>query len=435
MDVPPVVAAQAGADAIGDDLRLDETTVTLLLVRLPDLAAQTVRAITEEVPAYRAAFAGPLGATITSAVEVALRGFLRLASQPVADPTVDGRTRTPALDGAYDLGRVEARGGRTMDALLAAYRAGTREAWREFSRTALETGVSARGMARFAELVFAYIDGLSAASAAGHADELAISGRVRERYLGLLGLGTLTGEPADRLEKQAERAGWRPPATLSVIVLPGGQAAGAMAALDGRTLRIDDELPDLTEDEQSELSVLLVADAAGGRRPAVLRALAGLDAHVGPARPWTQARVSYLRALRARRWGLGGPGDPCDTDEHLPALVVTADAEALADLQARALAPLAGLRPTTAHRLTETLRAWLLHQGRREDVAAALHVHPQTVRYRLGQLREHFGSRWDDPAEVAALTVALVVPPAGDAGPDDTEPEPEVPRTRKRPPI
>ncbi|WP_111768000.1 PucR family transcriptional regulator [Nakamurella deserti] len=421
MDVLPAGAAQVDGGAIADDLRLDETTVTLLLARLPDLAAHTVRAITEEVPAYRAAFAGPLGATITSAVEVALRGFLRLASQPAADPAADGRTRTPALDGAYDLGRGEARGGRTMDALLAAYRAGTREAWREFSRTALETGVSARGMAWFAELVFAYIDGLSAASAAGHADELAISGRVRERYLSQLGLGVVTGEPADRLEKLAERAGWRPPATFSVVVLPGGQAARAMAALDGRTLRIDDDLPDLTEDEQSDLSVLLVADAAVGRRPAVLRSLDGLDAHLGPARPWTQARVSYLRALRARRWGLRGAGVACDTDEHLPALVVTADPEALADLQARVLAPLAGLRPTTAHRLTETLRAWLLHQGRREDVAAALHVHPQTVRYRLGQLREHFGSRWDDPDEVAALTVALVVPPETPAGDDASD--------------
>ena len=55
------------------------------------------------------------------------------------------------------------------------------------------------------------------------------------------------------------------------------------------------------------------------------------------------------------------------------------------------LAPLAGLRPATVEKLIDTLRAWLLHHGRRDEVAAALFVHPQTVRYRMGQLREAYG--------------------------------------------
>lgn len=42
-----------------------------------------------------------------------------------------------------------------------------------------------------------------------------------------------------------------------------------------------------------------------------------------------------------------------------------------------------------------------------EDVAAALFVHPQTVRYRMGQLRELYGDGLEDPATVLALTVAL----------------------------
>jgi DNA-binding PucR family transcriptional regulator len=87
--------------------------------------------------------------------------------------------------------------------------------------------------------------------------------------------------------------------------------------------------------------------------------------------------------------------------------VLTADPDALADLRAMALAPLEGLRPATAEKLAETLRAWLLHQGRREEVARALFVHPQTVRYRMGQLRELFGERLDDPDDVLALVVAL----------------------------
>jgi DNA-binding PucR family transcriptional regulator len=75
------------------------------------------------------------------------------------------------------------------------------------------------------------------------------------------------------------------------------------------------------------------------------------------------------------------------------------------------LAPLAALRPATAERLTETLREWLLHLGRRDEVAAALHVHPQTVRYRMGQIRDLYGARLDDPTTVLALTIALATPP------------------------
>ena len=34
-------------------------------------------------------------------------------------------------------------------------------------------------------------------------------------------------------------------------------------------------------------------------------------------------------------------------------------------------------------------------------------MHAQTVRYRMGQLRELYGDRLDDPAYVLALVVAL----------------------------
>ena len=92
-----------------------------------------------------------------------------------------GTPTAPALDGAYQLGRGEARSGRAIDALLAAYRVGARVSWREMSSTAVAAGLDADTLARFAELVFAYIDELSAASVAGHTDELATTGRVRQR--------------------------------------------------------------------------------------------------------------------------------------------------------------------------------------------------------------------------------------------------------------
>ncbi|MBV9831990.1 MAG: helix-turn-helix domain-containing protein, partial [Marmoricola sp.] len=124
----------------------------------------------------------------------------------------------------------------------------------------------------------------------------------------------------------------------------------------------------------------------------------------GPARPWERVRESLDRAVRVRALGLGP-----DSEQHLTSLVLRADEAALADLRAQALAPLDDLRESTAEKLTETLRSWLLHHGRRDAVAAELFVHPQTVRYRMGQLREAFGDRLEDPDAILELTIALGV--------------------------
>ena len=374
---------------------------------LPSVAERTVAEIIVEVPSYADAFAGGMGRVIVNAVELALGGFLELAT---ASGGADASTPIrPALEGAYQLGRGEARSGRSMDALLAAYRVGARVAWRHMSATAVAAGLTAPQLARFAELVFAYIDQLSASSVAGHSDELATSGRVRERYLERLANQLLAGGAVSDLEAAAERADWAPPRTLTAVVLPESQVRGALVSLDGRTLRAGEEAPGL--DAASDLVVLLVPDAAGRSRPALLRSLDGRQAVVGPPRPWTEASASYARVCRALQLGLVAEGDePLDTERRLADLVLRADAEALADLRAAALAPLKDLSPGAREKLTETLRSWLPHHGRRDQVAAELFVHPQTVRYRMTQLRELYGKRLEDPRTVLELTLALGVP-------------------------
>ena len=137
----------------------------------------------------------------------------------------------------------------------------------------------------------------------------------------------------------------------------------------------------------------------------------GRSAVVGPARPWLQAHSSYDRALRVAQLGLQlEAGAPVDTEEHLPELILGADTRAMEDLRLQVLAPLSELRPAVAEKLQETLRSWLLHQGRRDEVAAELFVHPQTVRYRMARLRELYGDRLRDPQWVMALTIALAFP-------------------------
>ncbi len=273
-------------------------------------------------------------------------------------------------------------------------------------------------MAQFAELVFAYIDELSAASVAGHTDELSTSGRVRERYRERLGQLLLAGAGDESLAAAAERATWTPPATLTAVLLPSAQVRAVLASLSADTLQVGEELPGLPgEGAGPPYSLLLVPDVEGSGRRHLLRVLDDRQAVVGPPRPWARARSSYDRAARtAGLPGASAAAGPVDSEDHLAELVVSADPEALADLRARALAPLADLKPAARERLAETLRSWLLHQGRRDDVAAQLHVHAQTVRYRMGQLRERYGERLDDPATVLDLLLALHADPVAAVG-------------------
>src|SRR3954468_14818733 len=311
------------------------SVATAVRAELATVAAATVAEIIVEVPSYADAFSGDMGRVIGNAVELALAGFLELAT---ASGGADAGTPIrPALEGAYELGRGEARSGRSMDALLAAYRVGARVSWRHMSASAVESGLSADRLARFAELVFAYIDQLSASSVAGHSDELATTGRVRERYLERLAGRLLTGAPLPELSAVAERAGWAPPRTLTAVVLPDTKVHGALVSLDPRTLRSSEDVPDA-----EGFVALLVPDAEGRSRPALLRPLDGRDAVVGPARPWAEVRQSYARTCRALQLRLAGEdGAPLDTEQRLADLVLRADESALADLRAQALEPLA----------------------------------------------------------------------------------------------
>lgn len=360
---------------------------------LPRVGEDVVAAIIEEVPSYQDAFEGAMGETIRQAVGVALGGFLTVA----AGPATQSVPATPeALEGAYELGRGEARSGRSTEALLAAYRIGARVAWRELSSEAVAAGLPPETLVEFAALVFAWIDEVSDASVAGHGDELATTGRVRQRLLERLALQLLEGATAEVLDDAAERAGWPAPTTLAAVLLPPSQVTSVLALVSQDTLVLEDH-PAVEEG-----TLLLAPDAHGHRRTALQRVLEGRGAVLGPAKPWRDVRLSYERAVRVRRAGWGP-----DTEAHLVPLVLQADPDALADLRAAVLAPLTSLRPSTAEKLTETLRSWLLHHGRRDEVAAELFVHPQTVRYRMGQLRDLYGDRLEDPATVLALTVAL----------------------------
>jgi PucR C-terminal helix-turn-helix domain len=342
---------------------------------LPALADEILAAIAVAVPEYDRPMRGDFGRGIRTGVEQALSEFVDLLGDPRAAPR----------GGVYRaLGRGEHREGRSLDALQAAYRTGARVAWRRTGEAAAAAGIGADDQRRLAEAIFAYIDELAGESVAGYAAAQArVAGEAERRRRRLIA-ALVEGEPQAAVETAAAEAGWSLPRTLAVVVTDAAERAAARLG------------PDAIADDD----VMVVADpqAPGSRLRAVLAQHA---AGIGPAVEPAQAPLSHRLATRARGLADGGP---VFADERLPDLLVGADEELAMHLADRALAPLADDR---SGRLTETLRAWLDAHGHHPTVAAALHIHPQTVRYRLARLRERFGDALDDPDERLALQLAL----------------------------
>jgi DNA-binding PucR family transcriptional regulator len=57
--------------------------------------------------------------------------------------------------------------------------------------------------------------------------------------------------------------------------------------------------------------------------------------------------------------------------------------------------------------MRETALAHLRHDGNAVAMATAMHVHPQTARYRIARLRELLGDQLDDPDARFELQLAL----------------------------
>jgi DNA-binding PucR family transcriptional regulator len=93
-------------------------------------------------------------------------------------------------------------------------------------------------------------------------------------------------------------------------------------------------------------------------------------------------------------------------------VILHQDAELAAALVKARLSALDALPESDRVRLTETLAAWLAHQRHTPRIAEELHVHPQTVRYRVAQLRELLGDSLDTPAGRFELELALRLAPA-----------------------
>ena len=362
---------------------------------LPAATEEILATIAREVPEYARPLEGTFGAGIRTGVTEALRQFVALIRDPDAG-------REPGRDVYVALGRGELRQGRTLDSLQSAYRIGARVAWRRISAAARRNRVDPDQLAILAEAIFAYIDELSADSVEGYAQaQREQEGERQRRRRELLAL-LLRDPPAEEpeLRAAAQAAGWRLPRTAAPLAI-----AEADLARVGRRLPADALIGTV-----DEIGCALVSGAASSSRAELERATESVTAVLGPAVPRAELGGSWglaKAALRAAEAGAIGGSAPVVAEHHLAELLIF-ESGGLADRLAESrLAPLAGLTPAGRARMEETALAHVQHGGNAAAMARALHLHPQTIRYRLARLRELLGDQLEDPDARFELELAL----------------------------
>jgi PucR C-terminal helix-turn-helix domain len=382
---------------------LPPEVAAVLRPELPALADEIIAEISDSVPDYARPLEGPFGLALRIGVVEALRQFTAMIEDPAGG-------RGAGREVYVNLGRGEMRAGRSLDALLAAYRVGARVAWRRLAEAGERAGLSPRTLYALAESIFAYIHELSAESIEGYArEQTAAAGALQLRRQHLAAL--LVQQPAAAaaaIEAAASEAGWALPRALAAVAVETEDGAGDEQA-DRLSVRLG---PDVLVARVPPVVAALVPDpAAPGRRRELETALRDRQAALGPAVRWPEAALSFARAQEVLRLAKEGAiqegADLLLAERHNLSLLLGSDRRLARDVAEQALAPLDGETELSRDRLRATLDAWLRHRGRTEAVARALHVHPQTVRYRLARLRDLFGARLDDPDARFELELAL----------------------------
>jgi hypothetical protein len=378
-------------------------------VALRPVLGQTAREVSAEVMASVPAFAAAGGGANSSSANSSganssgakfsrdLDTAVRAGLERFVDLVATGQEAlTPVVRELFTgLGAGEARDGRGPEILLSALRVSSRLLLRgAVDAVARSRPVGPGEVMDLSDAITGFIDELAAACTDGYARQVrADAGEGDRRRRHLAGLLLRGGAAWPVIASASAAIGWPPPDQVTPVILPAAQARAARFRFGA-----DGVLAEAGED-----AALLLREIPA--RAELAEALHGRGAVVGPTLGWAQVPTAVQLAELTPRPAPGGA--PAFADDHLAGLALRGQPAALAVLAHRRLGGLAGLRPAQRETLLRTLHSWLWHWGARPEVAAGLFVHPQTVSYRIAQLRELLDADLDDPRVRFELLLAV----------------------------
>jgi hypothetical protein len=355
------------------------------------LADEICTEIRRTIPEY----AAPPEPPVRPVVDRALAMFVRRIAEPAAPA---GRL----TETCRSFGRIEAAQGGSLGALQAVFRVAFRVAWHRTMEICARHDLPAEVIAGLAEAQLKYMDELASIAVEGYLAAKARSPeeiqRLRRRLLGLV--LDRPAPPRRSIAELAGRCGWRVPDEVTPVVF--GPAARPV-----RVALADDVLADL---EAPEPVLLVPGPLTAARRVMVETALPATRIVAGVTVPLEEAADALRWARRTLALVEEGVIDDARVtlcDDHLLTLWLMSDPALIDELAERRLTRLAGMSPAKQKALTETLRVWLERWSTAAEVGGRLHVHPQTVRYRLNQLKESLGDWFTDPEARFGLELVL----------------------------
>ena len=391
-----------------------------LLGRLPQLGKAVMTAILEQVPYYRQLPVEELDGDIRQVVRESLRVFAELLR--------DGRPPADAdLSRLADSAALRAEEGVPLEMVLSAYHVGLHEAWRLSTEDAgPEDGQALRAVT---DLVLGCLRTIVCAVTSAYNEELRArygeEQSVRQTLLATL----LGGEGGDSARTAAERVGVRLAPGYVVLALRIGahrdEAVGGVrsaVAARRKLRRIQVELGRYTEESvlsqlDAEEGVVLLPTADGVDAVAGADGVGELAALVGRLTRAAGVEVTAAACHAAPEGVAGAAGlareiiDVVRLTGRPPGLYRLSDV--LLDYQlsrstaatgqlAALLAPLTG-----KEELLRTLSTHLANGLNRRATAASLHIHPNTVDYRLRRIATLTGLDTGAADQLPVLAAAL----------------------------
>jgi len=374
------------------------------------LAQRLLDAYRSEIPQYAQVSDAVVLSDMTAVSLGGLRSWLGFLEQ---DRSADAHLLEPVLESI----RRRALQGVGMDAMLRAFRIAVRVVWQETLELPVDAeliGPLSTRMLEFTELMTTAVERAYAVEAMRASGEPELSrSALFEAIL------------SDRDHEQHRHAP-RLAAPHCVVVVEVPADAPGISLDDIAAALVREARADYWTTRLRSVVAACPVDSAGGR-DALLRRLsrftnAGrpLAVAVGAiAEGPEEIRHSYLEALEAMRVGTrlsapiaGGAGDGVagrvlDCQELAPLAALVADPERARRFAQGCLEPLGRLADRGW--VLPTLSAYLRCQGKLKEVAADLAVHPNTVRYRLNELRSFLDAHAADGDQSAALLLAVRV--------------------------